>query len=81
MAIPGQEFLDAERPGAVRRADHDDVTQIVRDQLEAPQDERPHQDLAQLRVGLYQREQLLAIELNHFARLADAETSQRGAPA
>ena len=65
----------------MRRADHDDVAQIARDQLEAAQDERAHQDLAQLRVGLDEREQLLAIELDHFAGLADAQARERAAAA
>ena len=58
----------------MRRADHDDVAQIARDQFHAAQDERAHQDLAQLGVGLDQGEQLLAIELDHFAGFADAQT-------
>ena len=49
-----------------------------RDQLDAAQDERPHQDLAQLGVGLHQREQLLAIELDHFTRLDGAHPSTPG---
>ena len=57
----------------------DDVAEAAGDQLDAAQDERPHQDLAQLGVGLDEREQLLAIELDHFARLADAQARQRPA--
>ena len=81
MAVPRQEFLHAQRSRAVHRADHDDVTQIARDQSQPALDERPHQDLAQLRVGLDEREQLLAIELDHFAGLADAQAPDRAAPA
>ena len=33
----------------------------LRDQLDAAQDEGAHQDLAQLGVGLHEREQLFAI--------------------
>ena len=47
----------------------DDVAEAAGDQLDAAEDERPHQDLAQLGVGLDQPEQLLAIELDHLARL------------
>ena len=50
------------------------------DQLDAAQDERPHQDLAQLGVGLHQREQLLAIDLDHLARLADAHRASARRP-
>ena len=54
MAVARQELLDPQRAGAVRRADHDDVAEVARDQLEAAKDERAHQDLAQLGVGLHQ---------------------------
>ena len=70
MAVAGEELLDAQRAGAVHRADEDDVAEAVRDQLDAAQDERAHQDLAELGVGLHQRQQVFAIELDHLARLA-----------
>ena len=54
---------------------------MARNQFEAAQDERAHEDLAQLSVGLNQREQLLAIELNHFARLADTQAYECAATA
>ena len=73
VAVPGQELVVPKRSRAVHRADHDDVAQVPGDQFEAAQDERPHQDLAQLRVGLDDGEQLLAIELDHVAGLADAQ--------
>ena len=47
-----------------------DVAEAVRDQLDAAQDERPHQDLAQLGVGLHQRQQLLARRARSPRRLA-----------
>ena len=59
MAVPRQEFAGAKRPGAVRRSDDDDVAEVAGNQSQAAQDERPHQDLAQLGVGLDQGEQLL----------------------
>ena len=68
MPVPRQELPSPERSGTVRRADDDDVTQIARDQLEAAQNEGPHQDLAQLGIGLDQREQLLAIEFESLRR-------------
>ena len=81
MAIPGQELLHPQRPGAMRGADHDDVAQMARNQLEAAQDERAHDDLAELSVGLNQRQHLFAIELNHVARLADPQTGERATTA
>ena len=67
MPVPRQKFLHPKRPGVVSRADDDGIAHLMRNQLEAAQNERAHQNLAQLGVGLYQREQLLVIELDHFA--------------
>ena len=47
------------------------------DQLDAAQDERPHQDLAQLAVGLDERQELLAVELEHLATLNHANVHER----
>ena len=71
MAVARQELLDAQRAGAVRRANQDDVAKAAGDQLDAAEDERPHEDVAQLGVGLHECEQLFAIELDHLAGLAD----------
>ena len=46
-----------------------DISQPVRNQLHAAEDERPHDDLAELAVGLHERQQAFAIELDHFAGL------------
>ena len=80
MAVPRQEFAGAKRPGAVRRSDDDDVAEVAGNQSQAAHDERPHQDLAQLGVGLDQGEQFVAIELDHLARLAHLQACDR-APA
>ena len=72
MAVAGQELLHSERAGAVRRAKHDDIAKVARDQLETAEHECPHEDGAQLGVGLHEGEQLLAVELDHLARLGDA---------
>ena len=77
MAVPRQEFAHPKRPGAVHRSDDDDVAEVAGDQAQAAQDERPHQDLAQLGVGLDHGEQLLAIELDHLARLAHLQACDR----
>ena len=73
MAVAGQKLLHPQRAGAMRRADEDDIPEATRNQLDPAEDERPHEDLAQLGVGLHEGEQLLAIELDHLARLADAQ--------
>ena len=68
MAVAREELPDPQRAGGVIRADEHDVAEPARDQLDAAQDERAHQDLAELGVGLHERQQLVAIELDHFAR-------------
>ena len=60
--------LDAERAGGMARPDEHDVSDPVRDQLHPAQDEGPHEDLAELAVGLHERQQVVAIQLDHFAR-------------
>ena len=72
MAVARQKLLHAQRAGAVRRANHDDIAKVAGDQLDAAEHERPHEDVAQLGIGLNQGEQLFAIELDHLARLGGA---------
>ena len=69
MAVARQELLDAQRAGAMSRPNEHDIAEPVRDQLHPAQDEGPHDDLAELAVGLHERQQLFAIQLDHFARL------------
>src|SRR6478672_2964482 len=77
MPIPRQELPDPERSGVVCGSDDHDPTPVARDQLEAPKNEGAHQDLAQLRIGLHQREELLATEFNHLPWFADAQPGHR----
>ena len=63
----------------MRRANQDDVAIAAGNQLDAAEDERPHEDLAQLGVRLHESEQLFAIELDHLAGLAGAHPRQRPA--
>jgi hypothetical protein len=77
MAVAGQEFLHAQRAGAMCRSQHDHVAELVGDQLEAAQHERPHENLAQLGVGLNQGEQLLARQLDDFAWRGYAQPGDR----
>ena len=76
MAVAGQKLLDPQRTGAVHRSDQHDVTKTAGDQLNSTQDERPHEDLAQLGVGLHDSEQLLAIELDHLTGLGRTHARQ-----
>src|SRR5215470_4774534 len=69
MAVTGQELSDAERPGAVIRAQHYHVSKSARDQLDPAQDEGPHHYVAQLAVGLHQGKQTFAFYFYHLRRL------------
>ena len=85
VAIARQEFLDAQRAGTMRRSNQNDVTKAAGDQLAAPEDERPHEDLAQLGIRLDESEQLFPSELDYLARRdgqkprQSSATSQHGA--
>ena len=71
--------LDAERARGMTRPDEHDVADPVRDQLHPTEDEGPHEDLAQLAVGLHEREHVVAIELDHRARLPRAHADEPAA--
>ena len=64
MAVPREKFLDAQRALGVARSDQHRVALSVLHELEPAQDERAHQDLAELRVGLDERTKALAIQLD-----------------
>jgi len=65
-------------PGA--RADEHHVRRAARDHREPPQDEGPHEDVAQLAVRLHEGHELGAVHLDHFPGLARA-VSGESAPA
>ena len=57
--------------------DQHHIAEAVRDQFHPAQDVGTHDDLAQLAVGLHQRQQLFAVQLDHFARRAGAGMVER----
>src|SRR3954454_8512884 len=69
MAVARQELLHPERRRAMHRANEHDIADAARDQLDATEDECAHEKLAELAVGLHQRQQLLARQLDHLAAL------------
>ena len=79
MAVARQELLDAERSGAVIRPDEHGISEPLRDQLQAAEDERPHQNLAELGIGLHECQQVFAVQLDYCAGLADARPEKRAA--
>ena len=76
MAVAREELLDAQRPRAVRRSHEHHVPQAARDQLHSAQQEGAHQDFTQLAVGLHEREEIVAIDLDHLARLGGADAPE-----
>src|SRR5881394_827457 len=80
--MPGarEKFLDAQRSRTMCRADEHHIAIATRDQLDTTQHERAHEDLAQLGVGLYQREQHVAVDFDDFARFARLDSDEDGPP-
>src|SRR5258708_5253829 len=72
-------ILELQPAAAMRRANQDDVAIAAGDQLDAVEDERPHEDLAQLGVCLNESEQLFSSELDHFATRDGPNPHQRPA--
>ena len=72
MPVTRQELLHAQRRRRMRRSDQHRVAEPREDQLHPAEDERPHENLAQLRVGLDQPQHLLARELDDAPGRADS---------
>ena len=78
VPVPGEELLQAERRRGVPRADDDRVAVPAREEPHAPQDERAHEDLAELGVGLHERAELRVLDAQARAgAAARARTSER----
>ena len=76
VPVPREEFLDAERAGAVSGTHEHGIAEPARHQCDAPQDEGSHDDFAEAGVGLDQRQQVLAIHFDDFARFHSASACQ-----
>ena len=70
-AVAAEELPQAERRGRVARADQHDVALLRLDEPHAAQDERAHEELAQLGVVLDDPEQAFVLDRDHLAVLAD----------
>ena len=80
MSVPRQELSQAQRSGAVRRAEQHGIAVAASDELDATQDERAHHDLADLALELEHAKHLLAIEDDDFSVFARADTHERRPP-
>ena len=76
MTVPRQKLSEAKRSRRMTRSHEHDVSKTLRDYFDPPQDEGSHEDFAQLAVGLHKRDQMLAIQLDHVAGLARADSHQ-----
>jgi hypothetical protein len=61
------------------RPDEHDVAEPLRNQLHPTEEEGPQEDLAQLAVGLHEREHVFALDLEHCARLPRAHADEPAA--
>ena len=62
LTVAAEEFLDVLGAARMARSEQDHVVAVLGRQRHPPQDEGAHQDLAQLRVALHQRAQVLPID-------------------
>src|SRR5581483_986920 len=76
MSVAAKKFAYAQRVGAVTRTHDHNVALPAGDQREPSQDERPHENLAQLSVFRDQRAQAIRTNLEEFTRLRHAAAHQ-----
>ncbi len=80
VSVAQQELLEAQRARAVMRADEHHVALAAHDQADATEDERPHDELAQLGVRLHQGAERIPRHLQHLAVLG-GQAADQAAPA
>ena len=80
LSVASQELAQLQRLRRVPRAHQDQIPISRVDQRQPPQDERAHQDLAQLRVLGDHRPQFLRTDLQKFARRLSPGPDQRRRP-
>ncbi len=67
VAVAGKEALKAQGVAAVPGPDQHDATPRVPDEADAAQDERPHDDLADVRLAAHQATEVGALDPDHPA--------------
>jgi hypothetical protein len=77
VPVAHQKLFDPKRTGRKGRADEYNISDAGRDQLNPPENEGPHQDVADLSIGLHYSQHLLAIYLDQLARLGGAFERER----
>ena len=76
LTVAAEEFLDVLGAARMARPEQHHVVAVLGRQRHPPQDEGAHQDLAQLRVALHQRAQVVAIDGDDRAVGGDARAHQ-----
>src|SRR6266545_2289773 len=80
VPVAREELADLQRPLAMIRSEQQHVAEALIDQLQAAQDERAEENVAQLGIGLDELEQLLARDLDDVRRRARLDAGEE-APA
>src|SRR5216684_666640 len=79
MAVARQELFDAKRAGRMTRAENQNIAKTLCNQLHPPEDVGSHENLAKFGVGLYEIQQVLAVDLDYFACLLRTHPDQNAA--
>jgi hypothetical protein len=79
MAVSRQKFSNPQRIRAMFRPGNHGIAEAVRNQFHSSQDERAHQDVAELGITLDERLDVGMIELDDLAVSARADLHQRAA--
>ena len=79
MPVARQELFHPQCGRAVHGSEEHGVAKSTRDQLDAPEDERSHEDLAQFGVGLHEGKEPCVVELDDFPRFDDTGPRQGAA--
>ncbi len=76
MPIAGEKIAESQRLGGVAGTHQDEVALAAPDQLEAAENEGPHEDFAEFGVSSDERPQAIPGEFEKFTRLGDAAAHQ-----
>src|SRR5262249_10334923 len=79
MRITCEKFLDAKCICGVNGANQNHIAEVLRNEFDMPQNKRTKENITQLAVGLYHRQQLFAVQFDHFSRFARADLDYTGA--
>src|SRR5260370_42111450 len=79
MTVASKKLFNPKCSGTVVRADEHHIAEAMRDQFDPAQYVRTHEDVAQLAVGLDERQQFVPSDLDHLAVFARLDPHKAGA--